>query len=76
MQEHNKTPLPRVVAICLSDLSIPIGPSLASSFTTIDIKVVVQQVLSQTSIALSVTSGKHSWFFYTTCCNHMTLDES
>ena len=22
------------------------------------------------------TLGKHSWFFYTTCCNHMNLDES
>ena len=22
------------------------------------------------------TSGKHSWFFYITCCNHMNPDES
>ena len=42
MQEQNKTPLPRAVAMCVSNLSIPIGPSLASSFTIVDIKVVVQ----------------------------------
>ena len=42
MQEQNKTPLPRAAAMCVSDLSVPIGPSLASSFTIVDIKVVVQ----------------------------------
>ena len=46
--------------MCPSDLSVPIGPSLASSLTIADIKVVVQKVLSQTSTALSVTSGNHS----------------
>ena len=76
MQEQNKAPPPRAVAMCPSDLSVPIGPSLASSLTIADIKVVVQMVLSQTSTALSVTSGNHSWIFDTACCNHMTLDES
>ena len=76
MQEQNKAPPPQAVAMCPSDLSVPIGPSLASSLTIADIKVVVQKVLSQTSTALSVTSGNHSWIFDTACCNHMTLDES
>ena len=62
--------------MCPSDLSIPIGPSLTSSFTTGNIEAVIQQVLSQTSTALSVTSGNHSCFFDTACCNHMTPDES
>ena len=58
VQEHNKASLPRVAAICPSDPSVPTGLSLASSLTTTDIETVVQQVLSRTSIALSVTSGK------------------
>ena len=52
------------------------GPSLAFSLTTADIEVVIQQVLSRTSIVLFVTSSKQPWFFDTACCNHMTLDES
>ena len=48
---------------------------MALSLTTADIEAVVQQVLSRTSIALSVTSGKQPWFFDTACCNHMTPDE-
>ena len=62
--------------MCLSDLSVPTGPSLASSLTTAIIEAIVQQVLSRTSTALSVTSGKHFWFFATACCNHMNPDES
>ena len=58
MQEHNKASLPRAAAVCPSDPSVPTGPSLTSSLTTADIEAVVQQVLSRTSIALSVTSGK------------------
>ena len=38
--------------------------------------LVVQQVLSRISTTLSITSGKHSWFFAITCCNHMNPDES
>ena len=76
MQEHNKASLPRAAAVCPSDPSVPTGPSLTSSFTTADIEAVVQQVLSRTSTALSITSGKQPWFFDTACCNHMTLDES
>ena len=49
---------------------------MAFSLTTADIEVVIQQVLSRTSIALSVTSGKQPWFFDTACYNHMTSDES
>ena len=60
MQEQNKASLPRATAVCPSDPSVPTGPSLASSLTTVDIKAVVQQVLSRTSIALSVTLGKQS----------------
>ena len=62
--------------MCPSNPLIPTGPSLASSLTTANIKAVVQQVLSQISDALSVTSGNHSWFFDTACYNHMTPDES
>ena len=62
--------------MCPLDPSVPTGPSLTSSLTIADIKVAVQQVLSRTSTALSVTSGKYSWFFDTACCNHMTPDES
>ena len=76
MQEHNKASLPRAAAVCLSDPSVPTGPSLASSLTTADIELVVQQILSRTSTTLFVTSGKQPWFFDTACCNHMTPDES
>ena len=58
MQEHNRTSLPRAATVCPLDPSIPTGPSLASSLTTTDIEAVVQQVLSRTSTALSVTSSK------------------
>ncbi|XP_050248248.1 uncharacterized protein LOC126695519 [Quercus robur] len=57
VQEQNKTSLPQATAVCPSDPSVPTGPSLASSLTTADIEAVVQQVLSRTSTALSVTSG-------------------
>ena len=76
MQEQNKASLPQAATICPLDSSVPTGPSLASSLTTADIKAVVQQVLSHTSTALSVTSSKQPWFFDIACCNHMTTDES
>ena len=75
MQEQNKASLPQAAAVCPSNPSIPIGPSLASSLTTADIETVVQQVLFRTSTALFVTSGKQPWFFDTACCNHITPDE-
>ena len=58
MQEQNKASFPRAATICPLDPSVPIGPSLASSLTMADIEAVVQQVLSRTFTALSVTSGK------------------
>ena len=58
MQEQNKASLPRAAVVCPSDPSVPTGPSLASSLTTADIKAIVQQVLSRTSTAHSVTSDK------------------
>ena len=58
VQEYNKASLPQAAVVCPSDPSVPTGPSLASSLTTADIEAVVQQVLSHTSTALSVTSGK------------------
>ena len=76
MQEQNKAFLPRAAVIRPLDSLVPTGPSLASSLTTADIEAIVQQVLSRTSTALSVTSGKQPWFFDTACCNHMTPDES
>ena len=59
-----------------SNPSIPTGLYLASSLTTADIEAVIQHVLSRTSIALSVTSSKQTWFFGTAYCNHMTPNES
>ena len=76
MQEQNNISLPQAAVVCPSDPLVPKCPSLASSLTTADIEAVIQQVLSRTSTALSVTSGKQPWFFDTACCNHMTLDES
>ena len=76
MQEQNKASLPQAAAICPLDPSVPTGSSLTSSLTTADIEAIVQQVLSRTSTAFSVTLGKQPWFFYTTCCNHMTPNES
>ena len=67
MQEHNKASLPRAAAVCPSDPSVPTGPSLTSSLTTANVEAVVQQVLSCTSTALSVTLGKQPWFFDTAC---------
>ena len=58
VQEQNKASLPRAATVCPLDLSVPTGPSLASSLTTVDIEAVVQQVLSHTSTALFVTLGK------------------
>jgi len=58
MQEQNKTSLPRAAALCPLDPSFPTSPSLDFSLTTANIEAVIQQVLSRTSIALSVTSGK------------------
>ena len=76
MQEQNKASLPQAAAVCPLDPSVPTGPSLASLLTTANIEAVVQQVLSRTSTALSVTSSKQPWFFDTACCNHMTPNES
>ena len=70
MQEQNKAPPPRASAICPLDLLVPIGSSLSSSLTTTNIEEVVQQVLSRTSTAISITLGNHSWFFDIACCNH------
>ena len=42
MQEQNKASLPQAAAVCPSDLSIPEGPSLTSSLTTVDIEAVIQ----------------------------------
>ena len=76
IQEQNKSSLPRAAAVCPSDSSVPLGPSLASSLITADIEAVVQQVLYRTSTALFVASGKQPWFFDTACCNHITPNES
>ena len=76
VQKQNKAPPPLVAAMCPSNLSVPRGPSFASSLTTADIEAAIQQVLSRTSTTLFVTSGKQPWFFDIACCNHMTPDES
>ena len=60
VQKHNKASLPQAAIVCPSDPSVPTGPSLASLLTMVDIEAVVQQVLSRTSTAYSVTSGKQS----------------
>ena len=58
VQEYNKASLSRAATVCPSDPSIPTGPSLVSSLTMTDIKVVIQQFLSRTFTALFVTSSK------------------
>ncbi|KAL5855084.1 hypothetical protein ACOSQ4_004886 [Xanthoceras sorbifolium] len=58
MQEQNKVSPPQVAAVCPYAPSVLTCPSLASSLTKADIEAVIQQVLSRTSTALSVTSGK------------------
>ena len=58
LQEQNKASLPQAAVVCPSDPSVPTGPSLTSSLTTADIEAVVQQALSCTSTAFSVTSDK------------------
>ena len=68
MQEQNNISLPQAAVVCPSDPLVPKCPSLASSLTTADIEAVIQQVLSRTSTALSVTSGKQLWVFDTACC--------
>ena len=59
VQKQNKAPPPLVAAMCPSNLSVPRGPSFASSLTTADIEAAIQQVLSRTSTALFVTLGNH-----------------
>ncbi|KAL5767487.1 hypothetical protein ACOSQ2_014270 [Xanthoceras sorbifolium] len=76
LQKRNIPSFPQAAAVCPPAPLALTGPSLASSLTTADIEAVLQQVLSRTSTALSVTSGKQPWFFDTACCNHMTPDES
>ncbi|KAL5816355.1 hypothetical protein ACOSQ3_024733 [Xanthoceras sorbifolium] len=76
LQEQNKPSFLQAAAVCPSAPLVLTGPSLASSLTTADIEAVIQQVLSRTSTALSITSGKQPWFFDTACCNHMTPNES
>ena len=44
--------------VCPLDPSVPTGQSLDSSLTTAIIKAVIQQVLSCTSTAISITLGK------------------
>ena len=58
MQEQNKASLPQAAAVCPSNSLVPIGSSLTSPLTTIDIEAVIQQILSQASTVLSVTSSK------------------
>ena len=41
LQEHNKASPPRAAIVCLSDPSVPIGPSLTSLLTSADIEAVV-----------------------------------
>jgi hypothetical protein len=50
------------------------NPSQTSALTASDIEALIHQVLSRSSTALSVTSGKNSWFIDSACCNHLTSD--
>ena len=42
VQEQNKASLPQAASVCLSDPSVPTGPSLTSSLTTAEIEAVIQ----------------------------------
>jgi hypothetical protein len=72
-----RAPFQHAAAVTSSGSSAPessIGnPSQSSTLTTTDVEALIHQVLSRTSIALSITSGKNSWFMDSACCNHMTL---
>ena len=68
MQEQNKAPTPRAAAMCLSDSSIPIGPSLTSSLTTC--------CNHMTRYCMLDIACNYSWLFDTACYNHMTRNES
>jgi hypothetical protein len=48
------------------------NPSQSSILIASDVEALIHKVLSRSSTALSITSGKHSWFINSTCCNHMT----
>ena len=68
MQEQNKAPTPRAAAICLSDSSVPTGPSLTSSLTTC--------CNHMTRYCMLDIACNYSWLFDTACYNHMTRNES
>lgn len=50
--------------------------SLFTILIAIDIKALIYQVLTRSSSALSVTSGKSPWFIGSACYNHMTSDST
>ncbi|XP_028116306.1 uncharacterized protein LOC114314069 [Camellia sinensis] len=54
--------------------------SSAPSFSMDDVESIIHQVLNKSgtppSTALSVTSGNSSWYFDSTCCNHMTSNST
>jgi hypothetical protein len=56
--------------------SAPDTPSQSTSLTTADVKDLTHQVLSQSSIALSITPGKSQWFIDSAYCNHMISDST
>jgi hypothetical protein len=77
-RRQSRAPFQQTVAVVSSGSSAPASytenPSQTSALTTSDVEALIHQVLSCSSTALSVTSGKNSWFIDSACCNHMTSD--
>jgi hypothetical protein len=75
---QSRAPFQQTFAVVSFGFSAPAcyteNPSQASFLTTSNVEALIHQVLSRSSITLSVTSGKNSLFTDSACCNHMTLD--
>jgi hypothetical protein len=80
LQKRNQSqaPFQQAIIAALSGSSTPEpfteNPSQFSALTVANVEALIHQVLSRSSKALTVTSGKHSWFIDSACCNHMTPD--
>jgi hypothetical protein len=77
-RRQSQAPFQQTAAVVSSGSSAPASytenPSQTSALTASDVEALIHQVLSRSSTALSVTSGKNLWFIDSACCNHMTSD--
>jgi hypothetical protein len=77
-RRQSQAPFQQTAAVVSSGSSAPASytenPSQTSALTASDVEALIHQVLSRSSTALSVTSGKNLWFIDSACYNHMTSD--